>query len=129
MKHTIAIFGESERGSLEKLSYLNSLPSLVENLGQATENGRGVHMAIQAIMYQRDLIFFKVSEEGFNLEEYLAGFHLLESKSSDLNLAAIALPGVGDRNIIDRALTICEIQKSFLIIKEQDLYDFMTQGP
>lgn len=127
-KKTIVIFGESKEGEFQKLIFLNTLPDLANKIGEPTETGTGVHMAIQAMLFNHDILFYKVTEEGFSTNDYLAGLKLLEKDTLSSSLAAIALPGVGTSEILNAASSLCALHKSLLIITEKDLYDFMTQS-
>ncbi len=126
-KRTVIIFGESKEGKAQNLFFINSLPNLAVGLGEPTATGVGIHMAIQALLLKKEVLFYKVTEEGFNADQYLFGFKLLEKESQNLSIAAIALPGVGSSEILDIAKNQCELHKTLLILNESDLYDFMTQ--
>ncbi len=126
MNLTIALFGEAERGQYRRGLYCNSLAQLVDNFGNPPPDSSGLHLAVQSLMYDRDIIFYRVREEGFSIQDYLKGLQNLQSAQSNLSLAAIALPGVGDAEIIDYTMHICHTSKSLLITTEADLYDYMT---
>ncbi len=126
MKKTIAIFGESKEGPLKTLLLLRSLPNIVEIIGNPTETGLGVHMAIQAMLFGREVLFYRIEEEGFQRENYAFGCKLLETHPRKDDLAAIALPGVGDSTILSLAQKIIP-SGTILLLTEKDLYDFTTQ--
>lgn len=98
----------------------------MEQLGHPPADSVGIDYAIQAILYKRELIFFRVREEGFSLPDYLEGVKLLYNTGSRMNLAAICLPGVGDHAILEAMIPICEKTKSILVLSEKDLYDYLT---
>lgn len=126
MRHTVAIFGEAERGSFQTAFFCQNLEQLERNLGQPPENTRGLHFAIQALLFERNLIFFRVKEEGFSVQDYLYGLYLLETQHLFTNIKAIGMPGVGDVQILDASEVICDIYKSLLVTTESDLYDYLT---
>ena len=104
-----------------------SLPQLADTLGNPPEDTKGIPYAIQTLLYERELIFFRVKEEGFSTADYLRGFKLLQDKNHFSPLSAICMPGVGDTEIIEASTSICHLYKSCLIIDEKDLYDYLTQ--
>lgn len=126
MRYTVAIFGEAERGDFQSAFFCQNLEQLERNLGNPPENSAGMHYAIQSLLFDRNLIFFRVREEGFSIQDYLYGLYLLESQHLFANVRAIGMPGVGDRKILDASEVICDIYKSMLLTTEADLYDFLT---
>lgn len=125
MRHTVALFGESEKGQFKKPYILHELPQLVDLLGNPPPESEGLFFAIQALLYKREIIYFRVQEEGFSRSDYLAGFKHLE-KVKKLN--ALCLPGVGDMEILQASNPLCEIHKSPIISTQKDLFDYLT-GP
>ncbi len=105
---------------------VKTLPTLAEKFGNPTSTGLGIHMAVQAMMYGHYVLFFRVKEEGVNIEEYLLGLFLLQNEKHASHISALSLPGVGDKQIIKEAFKISSNYKNLLIMNEQDLYDFMT---
>lgn len=129
MAHTIALFGEAEKGEYRTAYFCQTLSQLSENLGHPPENSLGLYYAVQALLFRRNLIFFRVKEEGFSVQDYLLGIRFLENKQLVSSLSAICLPGVGDMEILDATEPVCCLYKSFLITTESDLYDFLTSQP
>ncbi len=125
-RYIIALFGQTERGQYRIAHYCNDLPQLVETFGHPPPETTGLYLAIQALLYNRGLIFFRVEEEGFSCDDYLLGLNYLKSQATDIRIAAIGLPGVGDREIIDASTPICAQHKSLLVFTEADLYDYLT---
>jgi hypothetical protein len=125
MRYTIFLFGEAERGEYCTPFLCKSLPQLADTFGNPPEESQGILYAVQALLYERELIYFRVKEEGFSTQDYLKGLKLLQNKEA-LPIAAICMPGVGDEAIIEATNPICALHKSFLIISEKDLYDFLT---
>ena len=125
MQHTIALFGEAERGQFRTPYLLKELPQLIDLLGNPPPDSHGLYFAIQALLFQRALIYFRVESEGFSEADYFIGLRYLEEVKQ---LHALCLPGVGDPKILDASQGICQIHKSFLITTEQDFYDYLTSG-
>lgn len=127
MSHTIALFGEAERGEFSKAYYCTKLEQLSDMFGEPpSQDAKGLQFAVQALLYHHHVIFFRVREEGFSIPDYLTGLHLLERKDHFPALSAICLPGVGSNEIIEASTSICTTYKTFLIITESDLYDYLT---
>lgn len=124
---TIALFGESERGLFNTPYYFDALPQLLDHLGNPPPESRGLHYAVQALLFQRKLIFFRVEEEGFSYQDYFKGLRLLESGGPITEIGAICLPGVGDAEIIDAALPVCRSYHSIIVITEPDFYDYLRR--
>ena len=127
-RRTIFLFGEAEKGEFCTPLLCKSLPQLAETFGNPPEESLGILYAVQALMYERELIFFRVKEEGFSIPDYMRGIRLLKNQDAFLGLAAICLPGVGDEEIIDATSPICTLRHSLLITTEKDLYDYLTQA-
>ena len=125
--YTIALFGEAEKGNFNTAYYCESLPQLVDNLGNPPPESRGLYYAVQTLLFERNLIFFRVEEEGFSFQDYLLGLRMLENRDLVTNIAAICLPGVGDAEIIDAAIPLCHRHNSIIITTEPDLYDYLTE--
>jgi hypothetical protein len=123
MRHTIFLFGEAEKGEYCTPIVCKSLPQLVDVLGHPPAESQGIHYAIQALLYERELIYFRVKEEGFSTPDYMRGLKILQTK--DITVSAICMPGVGDAEIIDSTYATCEQHKTFLILSQKDLYDFL----
>lgn len=123
----IAIFGEAEIGSFKSLITLNSIPELTDKLGRPTKKGIGIHMAIQAILYDREILYYRIpNEEEPSCKEYLHGLNLL-GRSTFINpLVAIALPAVNHRDILYRAKHLCHHCKILFLPNERDLYNFIS---
>jgi hypothetical protein len=103
---------------------LKELPQLVDFLGNPPTGTEGLFFAIQAILYERDVLFFRVAEEGFSQLDYINGFRYLGQAVKQLH--ALCLPGVGDQEIINASLPLCSHHKSPLITSQKDLYDYLT---
>lgn len=125
--YTIALFGEAEKGEFRTPYACQSVEQLLDRFGHPPADSRGLYYAIQALLYQRDLIFFRVREEGFSYEDYLMGLRLLLQNRLVTKLAAICLPGVGDVEIIEAISPICDAYHSILITDESDFYDYLTE--
>lgn len=129
MRYTVAIFGEAERGSFQTAFFCQSLEQLESHLGNPPEHSFGIYFAIQALLYNHNLIFFRVKEEGFSTQDYLHGLYQLEKQHLFSNIKAIGMPGVGDHKILGASESFCNIYNSMLMISEADLYDYLTHFP
>jgi hypothetical protein len=128
MRHTIFLFGEAEKGDFCTPLLCRSLPQLAQTFGNPPEESLGLLYAIQALMFERELIYFRVKEEGFSVSDYMRGIRLLENREAFHDLTAICMPGVGDAEIIDATSSICSLYRSLLITTEKDLYDYLTHS-
>lgn len=126
MKHTIALFGASERGHFARPELVRDVNELYMHLGQPPSDSKGLFFAIQALMYERNCLFFRVQEEGFSAREYLAGLKYLETVNIQTPISAICLPGVGDSRLIELGSGVCQKRGSILITTQADLYDILT---
>lgn len=128
MRLKIFLFGEAEKGDYCTPFVCKSLPQLADTFGNPPEESRGLMYAVQAILYERELIYFRVKEEGFSINDYMRGIKLLGNKETFGGLSAICMPGVGDAEIIEATTPICTLHKSLLITSEKDLYDYITHN-
>ncbi|MBY0530234.1 MAG: hypothetical protein K2P51_08645 [Rhabdochlamydiaceae bacterium] len=127
MRHAIFLFGEAEKGEFCTPHFLQSLPQLAETFGNPPEESLGLIYAVQALLLERELFYYRVKEEGFSTADYMRGLKMLEhQKQAFTNLTAICMPGVGNREIIEATSSLCSLHKTFLITTEKDLYDFLT---
>lgn len=128
--HTIALFGEAQKGEFQRGYFCTNLADLSGHFGEPpSRESLGLQFAIQALLYQRGVIFFRVREEGFSTKDYLKGLNLLEQPEFKGNLSAICLPGVGNSEIIEATTPVCQLHGSFLIVTQRDLYDYLTDRP
>ncbi len=123
LRPTMALFGEAEKGQFRKAYVLRELPQLVDALGNPPKDSQGIHFAVQALMYRRELIYFRVEEEGFSGEDYFFGIKHLKSVK---RLHALCMPGVGALEILEASRLLCERHKSLLLTSQKDLYDYLT---
>lgn len=128
MRQTIALFGEAEKGAFKIPHILSQLPQLVDLLGNPPQESEGLFFAVQSILYNREIIFFRVAEEGFSRLDYLNGLKFLSDREKVKKVDALCLPGVGDPEILNASEGICHLHKSFLITNQKDLYDFLTSS-
>lgn len=120
---TMALFGEAEKGQFRKAYVLRELQQLVDALGNPPEESEGIHFAVQALLYQRELIYFRVEEEGFSMEDYLFGLKQLESVKK---LHALCMPKMSAVGVMEASLHLCDKHKSVLLTSQKDLYDYLT---
>jgi hypothetical protein len=128
MKQVVALFGEAEKGAFKMPHVLRKLPQLVDLLGNPPVESEGLFFAIQAILYNREIIFFRVEEEGFSKGDYFLGLKHLSDREKVKKVNALCLPGVGDPEILAFSESVCHMHKSFLITNQKDLYDFLTSN-
>ena len=126
--YTIALFGEAERGEFRTAYFCQSLAQLDEFFGNPPPYSRGLYYAVQAILFKRQLIFFRVPEEGFSTQDYLSGLKMLEHQQLIPHVDAICTPGVGDQQILAAIQPICALHHSILITNESDFYDYLTNA-
>lgn len=126
LSQCIFLFGEAEKGEFCTPLYFKSLSLLSEKLGHPPKDSLGLFYAVQTLLFQRDLVYFRVREEGFSIDDYMIGIKLLKNQEFKHRLDAIVMPGVGDEEIIEAAVPLCDLYKSLLVITEKDLYDFLT---
>lgn len=119
---TIALFGEAEKGSYNRAYFLQSLNELSHCLGHPPKESFGMYFAVQTLLYNYNVIYFRVQEEGYNQKDYLSGIHTLKKEHLLDSVIALCAPGVGDRQLIE-ALTQ---HKHIVITTEPDLYDYLT---
>jgi len=125
VQRTIALFGEAEKGEFKVAHFCDTLSKLVDQLGHPPKESLGLHYAVQTLLYQHTLIYYRIKEEGFSFSDYLWGFHHLEQQKILKEIVAICIPGVGDSEIIQSATPLCLKSHGVLIITEPDLYDFL----
>lgn len=127
MQRIVALFGEAEKGQLEKPYLIKQLPELVDYLGNPPPDSEGLFFAVQALLYEREVIYFRVEEEGFSKANYFSGFKTLKNQKKIKEIHALCMPGVGDKEILEASQPVCEIYKIHLITSQKDLYDYLTQ--
>ncbi|MBA3723026.1 MAG: hypothetical protein H0W88_11600 [Parachlamydiaceae bacterium] len=123
---TIAIFGEAEKGDYQAAYYCQNLVQLDEYFGNPPQTSRGLYYAVQALLFKRNIIFFRVREEGYSPQDYFQGLILLKQQLLIPQVNAICTPGVGNKEIIDAVLPICSHYHSIMITNESDFYDYLT---
>lgn len=126
--YIIALFGEAEKGDFSSGYLCKNLPELVDCCGNPPKGSRGLYLAVQALLYQRAILFFRVKEEGYSEQDYLRGLHLLEMQNQLPHLEAIGIPGVGSGKIIEATTPVCQLYHSILLLGEADFFDYLTQA-
>ena len=124
--HTIALFGEAEKGSFHTLFYLKNLINLYEFLGSPPPLSRGIPLAIGLLHARYHILYIRVEEEGFSLKDYYAGLKLIETEEPAINLSGIMMPGVADSSLIKEGAHLCEKSRALILTSQQDLYDYLT---
>ena len=120
--HKIALFGEAEKGTFCSPLVFSKLVPLEETLGNPPEGSMGLHLAIQALMLQKEVVYIRVQEEGFSISDYEKGLYLLQKQP----LAALGMPGMGHQEILHQAFDLCRLHNAFLMISQKDFYDYIT---
>ncbi len=126
MSYTIVLFGEAERGEYKTAYYCESLDQLDEYFGNPPLQSKGLYYAVQALLFRRHLVFFRVPEEGFSQDDYLFGVKLLEEQKLISKLDAICVPGLGDPQVLNALQPVLKLYHSILITTESDFYDYLT---
>jgi hypothetical protein len=124
--HTIALFGEAEKGDYSKAYYCQTLPQMLDCLGNPPPESKGLYFAVQSILLDYSVLFFRVREEGFSQQDYFLGLAFLKKQKLFTRIMGICAPGVGNGEIINEILPICHNYRSILITSEADLYDYLT---
>lgn len=125
MKPTVFLFGEAEKGEFGTPLICQSITELCDELGNPPKESQGIFYAVQTLLYDKQLVFCRVQEEGFSVKDYIKGFKLLKSEKFAPQLQAVIIPGVGDEEIVEVAMDICNLHKSLLVLTEKDLYDYL----
>jgi len=125
---SIVVFGESEKGEYCRPYCCRSMNQLYENFGQQVPDSAGIHFGVQVLLHDFYLIYFRVKEEGYSLQDYFEGLWLLKSQQLDSDLCAIGIPGVGNVEVIESVSSLCANHQSILIMTESDLYDYLTEA-
>lgn len=126
MGQTVALFGEAQRGAFQTAYFCHTLPQLLDTFGEPPEGSQGLTCAVQFIMNQYRVIYFRVKEEGFSYQEYYDGLNFLHQYTGIQDLTALCLPGVGSQEVLEACLPISYRYQSPIVINEADLYDLMT---
>jgi len=128
IEKAVVVFGESEKGEFCRPYCCHSMNQLYENFGQQVPDTVGIHFAVQVLLYDFYLIYFRVKEEGYSLQDYFEGLWQLENQPLESDLSAIGIPGVGNGEVIESVSSLCANHQSILIMTEADLYDYLTEA-
>lgn len=126
MRNRVFVFGESEKGPFCQPIALANLNAAQGQIGQPPAGTLGVECAVQSLLYGREVLFYRVREEGYARGDYTQGLQYLRSKAKHLKLVGISLPGVGDARIIEPLAELCQSLSAILLLSEADLYDYLT---
>lgn len=128
MRPVVAMFGEAEKGRFHVPTYLRSLPELLDVYGLAPLGTEGLYFATQILLFEWDLIFVRVKEEGYAKQDYMLGLRYLQEKDKipSASLHALFLPGVGDPEIIGESERVLSLYRGCFIATEKDLYDYLS---
>ena len=122
----VFLFGESEKGEYCSPLTVRNLEDLYMILGHPPKESAGIQYAIQSLLCNRELIFYRVHEEGFSVRDYTKGIQLLAHEGAKLQVSAVSMPGVGDHALINALSPICSAMRALLLVSEQDFYDYLT---
>jgi len=123
---SIFLFGAAEKGTFCDPTPIGSPEELLERLGHPPPSSEGIHYAIQTLLFKIPLIYFRVSEEGYSMPDYMIGLKWLKEAPLKTSPSALCLPGVSDPEILRAAFSICHLHQSLLMISEKDFYDCLT---
>ena len=80
MNYKMALFGETEKGQFKKPYCCCSLEQLIDYFGHPPLDTHGIELAVQALLFKYELIFFRVEQEGYSIDDYLFGIKYLEQR-------------------------------------------------
>ncbi|MBS0615283.1 MAG: hypothetical protein JSR58_01870 [Verrucomicrobia bacterium] len=123
---TVFLFGEAQSGQFRIPTVCPSLEELLRVFGHPPAGTEGISYAIQTLLFKRDLIFFRIEEEGFSIEDYMVGLQMLRKREIPRKLSAICMPGVGNATLIEAATCVCHLYRTPLLFTPKDLYDYLT---
>ncbi len=126
MVSVIALFGEAEKGNFYTPHLCRTLPQLAEVLGEPPAESEGLFLAVQALLYERSVLYFRVEEEGLSVSDYLRGLSYLLDREKIQELQALCLPGVGNSAILEATQPVCALHRSVVLMSQRDLYDYLT---
>ncbi len=126
MRYAVFLFGEAEKGVVCKPRLMHSLLELISTYGHPQEETLGLFYAIQVLLYERDLIYFRVREEGMSIADYMKGLKILQKGDLPPTLTAICMPNVSDAQLLNQMGDLCCARHWFLLMGEKDLYDYLT---
>ena len=120
------IFGEAEKGPFCRPVLCKEPLELFNQFGHAPQESYGLILALQSIFYQRPVLFFRVEEEGYSLNDYYKGLELLQTDWDSIPIQGIALPGVSNLEIIEKTERFIFKKRSLFLMNEKDFFDFLT---
>ena len=124
MKPPICLFGSAEKGTFCVPIMIDSLVPLLDKLGHPPLETAGINYAIQSLLFKERLMYFRVSEEGYSINDYMTGLKWIKKTSPEIS--AICLPGASDPEILHATLAVCNKLQCPLLMSEKDLYDYLT---
>lgn len=123
MNNSIALLGESEKGRFLYPYFCKNLEELISYLGNPPKDSKGIDFAIQAIMYERDIVYFRVQEEGYFIKDYFQCLEIIKNKIKKID--AICIPKVSNKEVIEKSSLICKSLSSIIITTKEDLFDYL----
>jgi hypothetical protein len=123
----IILFGQAERGRMVTAYPCSTLERLFELFGEPPEGTKGLFFAIQTLLYHEPLLYFRVTEEGISLDEYLHGLQLICQPHFPLQeFRALFLPGVNADCVLEEGYKVCRSKQGLLLVDEADFYDILN---
>lgn len=119
----IAWFGEAEKGAYRTPYPIFSLEELVRTFGHPPKFSSGLFYAVQTLLYKKPILFLRVVEEGFSLDDYLVGLKLINDVNS---IDAIGMPGMVEEEILEAITPKLILRHQILLFNEKDIYDYLT---
>lgn len=126
-KYKIALFGEAEKGDFRFPYECRTLEELKHRLGEPPPFSSGLFFAVQTLLFHHPVVFFRVQEEGYSFMDYQIGLDRLREEKSLHEIKALAMPGVVDEGILQKASPLLSMHK-ILIFSERDLMDYLTRS-
>lgn len=123
---TLVLFGEAEKGNLCRGVFCRTLDQLIDVYGHPPPATKGLLLAIQSLLYGTELVYFRVREEGYSVEDYFEAIHQIEKSDWTTPISAFGIPGVGDNEIITALTPLCTLHHSLIITTQSDFYDYIT---
>lgn len=122
----IACFGQTSKGRFGQPYYLKNAKSILSILGKVPEDTLGMPFALEMLKAHKDILFFRVAEEGLSLDDYLRGLQFLKKNCIQKRLLGIYLSGCFDKEVVSLAVRICNWHKSILLATQKEMIDYLA---
>ena len=124
--YNVVLFWGGGKREFNTAYLCQDLEQLDDFFGHPPPHSRGLYYAVQTLLFKQQLIFFRVLEEGFSIQDYLTGVRLLEQQTFFSHLDVIGVPGVGDPVVLNALQPLCMQYHTLLLTNEADFYDYLT---